>query len=228
LILDHDLKKAVCPKCINDVRVDVLFEQATTWDDVETSTFGGDRYWVLQCRGCDEVFFGRGSTFSEVTEQVQNAVSGEWHTVPVENLVFYPRALRRKKPEWFDWRFEFQYTTTANLLREVYTSLDHELAVLATIGIRTVFDSVSTELGIKNDMGFDLKINELLRNHHITGRERDYLQILVLAGNAAAHTGWQAEKEQIQTLMDILEGLIHRAIILPTKVAKIQHSIPKR
>ena len=145
MIADHDLKKAICPGCFTEVRIDVLFEERTSWHDINVD--GSDRYWVLKCRGCDGIFFGHGYSFSENTDYLLNENTGEWHLEYVEEKTFYPRALKRNKPEWFDRRFSIDNSEIYAILYEVYSALDHELFSVGAMGIRTVFDLLAIKLG---------------------------------------------------------------------------------
>ena len=220
---DHDLKKGICPECKTEIRVDVLHEEKTSWND--ENVWGADRYWILKCRGCDKVFFGHGCIFSEDTDEVYDAETGQWYFAPTEQITYYPRALKRRHPVWFDWRFKIKWDSISNVLNEVYAALDHGLLILGATGIRTAFDAVSSELDVETTLSFKEKIEKLRAKQHITGRERDYLQLLVDAGSAAAHRGWKPTLEQIQVLTEILEGLIHRSLILPKKADELKVSL---
>lgn len=226
MIADHDLKKAICPRCVNEVRVDVLHEESTHW--AEDNVDGSDRYWILRCRGCDNVFFGHGSTFSEVTDHEYDYSTGEWHLVQPEEKTFYPRAIKRKKPDWYDWRFQSKFDGISSILTEVYTALDHGLLMLSAVGIRTVFDRISDALNIDPALPFNQKIEKLRSQQHITGRERDLLELLVDAGGAAIHAGWNPSMADLTTMMEIVEGTIHRSLILPKLADKIRATLPPK
>ncbi len=226
MLEEHDLQKATCPQCVSEVRVDVLHEERTSWSDENVD--GSDRYWILRCRGCDRVFFGHGWTFSEVTDHEYNPTTGEWHLVYPEEKTFYPRAIKRKKPIWFDWDFRAQFDEVSSVLAEVYSSLDHELLMLAAVGIRTVFDRISDALSIDPALPFNQKIEELRSKQHITGRERDLLELLVDAGGAAIHAGWKPTLKDLTTMMEIVEATIHRSLILPRRAEEIRAALPPK
>jgi hypothetical protein len=226
VIADHDLKKAICPDCKTEVRVDVLHEEKTAWSDDNVG--GSDRYWILRCRGCDKVFFGHGQIFSEDTDEVFDPETRQWFWAAVERYTYYPRALKRRHPVWFEWSFQMKWDAISHILVEIYTALDHGLLILGATGIRTAFDSVSKQLKVDPALSFQDKIEKLRSGQHITGRERDYLQLLVDAGSAAAHSGWRPSAEQITVLMDILEGLIHRSLILPEKAEELKASLESK
>jgi hypothetical protein len=226
MLEDHDIKTAICPNCVSEVRVDVLHEEKTSWADEHVD--GSDRYWILRCRGCDRIFFGHGSTFSEVTDHEFNPNTGEWYLFQPEEKTFYPRAIKRRKPDWFDWKFQSKHDAISTVLVEVYSSLDHGLLMLSAVGIRTVFDRISDSLHINSALPFNKKIEELRSKQHITGRERDMLELLVDAGGAAIHAGWNPTIEDLTTLMEIVEGTIHRALVLPERAEEIRARLPPK
>ncbi len=224
----HDLKKAVCPSCVSEMLVDVLHEETTSWTDNEVPIWGADRYWIIKCRGCDRIFFGQGTTFSEDTEDKYFVETGEWAQVIEERRTFFPRTSKRRRPEWLNFQFEMSNSQLALILHEIYSSIDHEIVRLAASGIRMAFDSISINLGVDDSLTFAEKLESMRKRQHITGRERDYLQVLIDAGSAAAHRGWRPTSSELSTLIEILEGTIHRALVLPTKVADLQSAIPKK
>lgn len=59
-------------------------------------------------------------------------------------------------------------------------------------------------------------------------QEREILKPVVEAGNAAAHRGWAPSKEQITVILDTVEGLIHRLLVLPTLAEELNEAVPAR
>ena len=107
-------------------------------------------------------------------------------------------------------------------LKEVYLAYDNGLYTLASIGIRTCFD---------NNLSFAGKLTKLVSDGHILPKEKDNLNVLVDAGNASAHRGWNPSSEQVSIIIDMLENFIVNAIVNPTKEAKItdlKNTIPPK
>nr|WP_139231407.1 hypothetical protein [Aliiroseovarius crassostreae] len=48
------------------------------------------------------------------------------------------------------------------------------------------------------------------------------------AGNAAAHRGWAPTKEQLAVILDTVEGLLHRLLVLPTLAEELKEAVPDR
>lgn len=224
---DHDLRLGLCPTCQRRVRVDVVSEHKTNWSDLDGLIHGADRFWILECRGCERIYFGHGSTFSENVDYQFNESSREWTSYFPEDVRFYPKTVERHRPEWTKG-LNFRFSEVSPLLNEVYKSLDHDLKILAAIGIRSLIEAIARHLKLDTKTSFRDTIEEMRKAQYITGRDRDFLEILSFAGGSAAHAGWQPKDAELSTMMDIIEGTIHRAIILPDKARKLSDSVPSR
>ena len=114
------------------------------------------------------------------------------------------------------------------MLDEVYTALDNNLDILATIGLRTVFDCASQKLGADPNQNFEEKLKELAAGNKIAGEEKEMLSVLKEAGSAAAHRGWRPTKDQIDHLMGALENFLERAFVLKHDLRRMKKDIPPR
>src|SRR5262249_6534359 len=153
---------------------------------------------ILQCGGCDEIYYRKEVVSSENSD-----------LQPV--ITYWPAPSKRKRPSWTnelmeDWDLY-------NLVLETYTALDNDAPVLAAIGLRTVFDRVSEKLGLDPALGFGEKLDALLKSGKIGQSERATLEVLTDAGGAAAHRGWKPTIKQLDTLMTIGEQFLYRTII---------------
>ena len=104
----------------------------------------------------------------------------------------------------------------------------NQLHILATIGIRTVFDCASQKLGSDPNQSFAEKLKELTAANKIGGEEKEMLSVLADAGSAAAHRGWKPPEDDIDDLMDALENFLHRAFVLKHNVRRVKKNIPAR
>jgi hypothetical protein len=114
------------------------------------------------------------------------------------------------------------------LLDEVYTALDNDLSVLATIGMRAVFDCASQLLGADANQSFAEKLKELVAGNKIGGEEKEILSTLADAGNAAAHRGWKPSTSEIDSLMRALENFLERAFVLKHDLRRVGKNVPPR
>ncbi|HEV2336588.1 MAG TPA: DUF4145 domain-containing protein, partial [Stellaceae bacterium] len=136
---------------------------------------------------------------------------------------------RRPRPNWLrGMECNFDRAELAALLTEVYMALDNNLTVLATIGVRTVFDYASQLLGADANQSFAEKLKELVAGNKIGGEEKEILSTLADAGNAAAHRGWKPTSSDIDSLMQALENFLERAFVLKHDVRRVGRNIPPR
>ena len=121
-------------------------------------------------------------------------------------------------PEWFN-AIEGVDELLSAILTETYRALDNDMPISAAITMRTAFDRVTELLNIAPRLGFGDKLSALHVKGEIALRDKDVLEPLIEAGNAAAHRAWTPTAEELTTMLLILEALVHRAFIL-SKQAK--------
>jgi hypothetical protein len=118
---------------------------------------------------------------------------------------------------------------------ELYGALDNDLRILAAIGIRTTYDIASELLGINAEMTFEKKLDALVTSGRIGKLDKARLEMVVDAGSASAHRGWQPLPEDLETMMDVLEHFIYESFVAPArkekldaKAAKVKKTVPPR
>ena len=130
---------------------------------------------------------------------------------------------RRQKPDWFD-KLDSEYQS---LLNEIYLAVAVDIQALTAMGLRTVIDMVCNKS--VGDLGrFDQKLDGLLDKGFINKNEREILTIAVDAGSASAHRGHTPNKEDLNTLLDIVEHLLKGVYVLRPASQRLKEAIPKR
>lgn len=130
---------------------------------------------------------------------------------------------QRQKPEWHEM-LDSEYRT---LLDEVYLALANEMRALPAMGLRTVIDMICIKLDCDGG-SFDKNLNKLLNDKHISKHEKDILAIAIDVGSASAHRGHFPTKEDLNTLLDIVEHQLKGIYVLPQKSQKLKDGTPKR
>jgi hypothetical protein len=143
---------------------------------------------------------------------------------------YYPPIVSRPRPPWFDKLDEkFQ-----EVLKELYIALDANTRFLAAFGARTALDMlIVDQIG---DIGpFIKKLEKLETDGYIDSRERELLDAVTEAGNAAAHRGFAPDEKLLNGVIDILESLFDKFYIKPerdkellAKARELKSKIPKR
>ena len=232
------IKKARCPSCggSRNCRVKGYFEEPGFGEGDELWSYLD--YYLLVCQGCSNAFLQIEERWSEDFSNIM-AIDKEYFKDYKPTIVTWPSPLKRRIPERFkkygDHIFYNYSELLGRMLEEVYEAYDKELLILASVGIRTCFDIVSTSLGIDSNLSFAKKLGKLLEGGHVTQIEKDILAVLVEAGNASAHRGWSPDPQDISILLNILENFIENTIIKPIEtkmleetVATIKEKIPPR
>lgn len=229
-----DIQKAFCRKCGGDRNCEVRgFHQEAE----------SDRYYdwrinweILCCRGCSEVFCRTVATDSESLDHDYDE-DGNTITTQIETTAYWPAKSKRAKPSWMA-EFQSVLADVEGLiepLNELYVALDNDLVMLATIGVRTVFDVSSEALKVPSNLPFAGKLDELVKLGKIGPFDKDNLETLVEAGNASAHRGWLPSTNELNTIVDILEHFLSISFIDPekrrqldVKAKKLKAKVPPR
>ena len=218
---EDTLRKAHCASCGGVRNCDVRGHFVKRYDHPLISAQTNWR--ILQCRGCENTFVQTISTNSEEYTHEWNEYTNEEEIIETEYIKYYPAILKRSPPDWFS-EADFQYGDTGDvysILSELYSSLENDLIILASIGTRTAFDVSSTYLKIPEHLSFSDKLDELAKRGSISAKDRGRLETLVDGGSAAAHRGWAPDAKALASMVDILEQFIHDAIVLPERRAKL-------
>jgi Domain of unknown function (DUF4145) len=229
-----ETRKAGCSKCGGERNCDVFghFENRDSDDYMSWCT----DWYLMKCRGCDQVFVQLVSTNSEDYDDYEDEL-GHHQTHHHETISYYPAQSKRQRPDWLalikvEGRDAQILTDT---LSELYSALDSDLHVLAAIGMRTSFDAASELLGVDAELPFQGKLQALVESGHIGRAEMSRLEALVEAGSASAHRGWKANPEDLGTMMDVLEHFLNEAFvsaekrrILDRKAQSIREKVPRR
>jgi hypothetical protein len=224
-----------CPNCDADRNAEVLAED--TLEDGESGIWFRSTYSILRCRGCDRRYIRLVQLCSEDTVVEGDPETGEPTFAINEHVTYWPSPprARRRRPAWLGFAcpelslgFASDYPELATLLDELYTALDNDLQILATIGMRTVFDCASQKLGTDPNQSFAEKLKELTAGNKISGEEKEMLSVLADAGSAAAHRGWKPTEDDIDHLMGTLENFLERAFVLKHNLRRVKKNIPAR
>lgn len=206
-----------CNECGQETRHEVICEHGqhgsepvdtgNPYDDVSVSW--DTTHTMLECRGCGNVTLRRTYVFSE------------WNPGEAQ-IDYFPPHLFRKKPGWADELSKDEQS----ILTEVYAALASDSRRLALMGERTLVDMfIVRKIG---DQGtFVQKLKKLEEQGYLSARNRDLLDAALNAGHAASHRGYLPNREQLSTVMDIVENLL-QSDLLAKQVKQLRKATPKR
>lgn len=228
------VKKAMCSECSGRRNCDVI---GTTSDS------GGDEYfdwqinyYLLQCRGCDKIFFQTVSTNSEEMHYDYDADGGTI-SEPIESISYWPALSKRERPGWMaEGVIDAENVEPlSHALTEVYSALDLDLHLLAGMGIRTCFDIAIALLKVDSSLPFSGTLKALVAAGHIGKVELHKFETLIEAGHAAIHRGWCPLAADLAIIMEVLEHFRFNTFVVPhqqkradAKLATVRAKVPPR
>jgi len=179
---------------------------------------------IIECCGCEHLAFVKRTHFSEHEDYKHNPITGEEQIVPLWDESIYPPVTYRSPPPWFD---DLPDLTLRDISQEIYKSLQSESLYLATFGSRTLMDRLIV-LTVGDQGAIDKGLGALVSEGKISPHERSTLQPVLQAGHAAAHRGWAPTQDQFKMILDTVEGLIHRLLVLPKLAEELEEAVPVR
>lgn len=222
-----EIIKADCPNCGKGRRAEVHGHVPVTWEHESGCIWSRDDNRLLRCLGCETVYFQKEHTFSENEQIVEDPMTGQPQRVIPSSYTYWPSAPSRQEPGWGK-ELGAKDQRLRDLLDSVYVAYQHELNVLAAIGIRTTFDRATELIGIEPTTPFAEKLKELEERGHIGTNQRSALTILTDAGSAAAHRGWKPTLKQLDTMILTIEGFLHDVFILNDAAHELKTHVPAK
>ncbi len=222
--------KAHCPTCDGErnCRIHGSIYKAWEWVDrsFHNSINGGVTHSLLECYGCETVFYQTESWNSESIDPYYDA-NGDTNYEPSKELSTYPKPETKNKPAWFDAMYSID-NQLHNILSQMYVALDNQANILTAIALRTALDRATECLGINPAKTFEEKLDELRDGGWIGETERKVLGVVTDAGSAAAHRGWEPDRKEIDHLVMSMEVFLHRAFVVGKEALSIKSKIPSK
>jgi hypothetical protein len=183
------------------------------------------RYLVVECCGCENLSFIKRVLCSENIGPCGYNLDGSYKYEEKWSEEIYPPINARSLP---DWIIKLDDEILETVLLEVHRSLQSDSTFLAAFGCRTLMERfVFLHSGeVVNNLWESLK--KLKEDKTITEGEFSQLELVKEAGDASAHRAWNPEKGDLGTILDIIESMLHRYIILKNEAEEIKAKIPPR
>jgi Domain of unknown function (DUF4145) len=210
--------KGHCPNCGPGRNAEIVANHEASAEADDESVWWKGTFQILQCEGCDEVYYRTVGVCSEDAEP-----DGR----PIRRITYSPPPSKRKTPDWVIELLSVD-SVLYDLVTETYVAVNNDAPVLAAVGLRTVFDRASEKMRVDPALGFGEKLDALELKGKIGRSEKETLETLTDAGGAAAHRGWKPTIDQINTLMDVGEQFLYRTIIVESQAKALRRKIPRR
>lgn len=217
--------KAHCNTCLGERNHKILHEEDKDWSDLVDNRYefhGGDTYRMLECCGCEHVNLQHSSWCSEDIEPDGSAAI---------TVTYYPPAISKVEPIWLsqlDGNSDSTIRYVAALLREVYSALHNDSRRLAVMGIRALLEHLMiTTLG-KDYRSFAKNLNNFQVQGNLSGKQRTIIESVLEAGHATIHRSYNPSEEDVNTILELAEGLVATVIVHTEKSAALKKRVPKR
>lgn len=138
---------------------------------------------------------------------------------------YFPPRVSRRKPDWLTKNPEIK--DYLDLFDEIYAALHADSRRLAMMGARAALDMAMTQLAGSDQGNFTAGLSALEADRLLTPGERKIIEAAFDAGSAAMHRGHKPEVDDVNTVIDIVERVVH-AEILKSKAKELAEATPKR
>ncbi|MBN2751867.1 MAG: DUF4145 domain-containing protein [Rhodospirillaceae bacterium] len=207
--------KVFCPCCGGERNHNVL---AKVESPNPPFSLGYDRYYIVECAGCENTAFFH--EFGPPWVLEYDPVTGE--ASKFASTSRYPACHQRQRLTFpLGSFFGNDYASDVyRIYDETYDALGNNLSTLCAYGSRTIIDIIVTHLA--DDRGsFPDKIKRLAASNVITTAQASSITAAFDAGSASAHRGWCPQEADVLILLDVAEMLINQFVINP---ARQQHT----
>lgn len=138
---------------------------------------------------------------------------------------YFPPRVSRRKPEWLTKHPGLN--DYLDLFEEIYAALHADSRRLAMMGARAVIDMAMTQMAGSDQGNFTVGLNALEADRRLTQEERQLIEAAFDAGSASMHRGHKPAIEDVNTVIDIVERVVH-AEVLKKKARELVDATPKR
>ena len=204
----------LCRTCCSWTNHAVVCVEKTHWSeklDDDQVISGSDDYHVLRCMGCDAVSVLHRHEFSEYDGYSEYR---------------YPPASTRKRPHWFIL-FSFGRGVVARVMAQIYSAFDNESYRLCAIGIRALIEDIMIDkVGENGSLGKN--IDAFITAGFVAEKSvAAFRAHIVETGNASMHRGHEPTKTDIETLLDVVEGLVADIYVYPAQIKNLSPTPPR-
>jgi Domain of unknown function (DUF4145) len=207
--------KAHCNLCGGERNHAVLHSIATEWESEDSQIGGKDRYETLQCAGCESI-------------KLRHTIDHSWEQDVT--VIYYPPSISRARPRWYgDLIFDLTLDEDAisDLLEEIYVGLQNGLKRSPVMAARSLLERVMlSKCGDK--FSFAKNLEAFASAGYVSKAQAERLLAILEAGHATTHRDYTPTREDIETIVDIIEHVVESVYIHDRKVAALKGRTPPR
>lgn len=223
--LPQETRSAPCNQCLRDTNHWVKWEEHAPWEQILDeelghSIDGANTYTLLECAGCNQVRLLHTHWMSEDSDDCGHACI---------HREYYPPTITRRRPLWRRTLLPFHMVVVDELnplFDEIYLAHASGAYTLATMGIRAVTEKIMVDQ--VGDQGTFAKTIETFfaRGFIAPVQQKHFRSVLVEAGHAAMHRSFRPKRDDVETLLDLVEGLVEAIYYQPLRAGAVGQKLP--
>jgi hypothetical protein len=221
--MSPDMIKSHCNACGRETNHHVLHEERRTgrepYADDEYFDWW-EHYRTLRCAGCDTISLRIDSTDSRFEDDDGS---------PKIFTRCFPPRIFRPKPIWHSDPALFLTCPPEikELLDELYVCLQNDCVRAAAMAARALLEHVFVDTC--GDQGTFKKNVEAFQNAgHLSDTQRQLLETALNAGHAAIHRSFKPSKDDLVTVVSMVESLVELLYVQKHRVEQLRKRIPPR
>jgi len=196
--------QSLCNCCAQETAHDILCS--------EVIRVGVERSYIVCC-GCKA---------NAIREEHKNIIDAQ----EAVEIIYKPPRLWVYPPKWL-YQLETLDPQLFGLLEEVYLSANGSQSRLLAMGVRAALDHTMLKI-IGDKGGFEQKLDEMVKQKHLSERQKDSLSIVIDCGSAAAHRGFKPARDLLQQMVAMMEAIIRDHYITGPMLQTLQNTIPPK
>jgi hypothetical protein len=143
---------------------------------------------------------------------------------------FYPPPTSRRRPDWAfpSGKLLFAEEGFLEVLDEIYVATRNCLPHLAIMGIRAILEQTMIKHNGGDCGSFERNLNEFQKRGLISLVQRDSLEAILQAGHAVIHRGFKVTEDDLNTALNIMEGVLAAIDYLDEPAQELLSRLPLR
>jgi hypothetical protein len=151
-----------------------------------------------------------------------------WISDGTTTHTYYPAPMSRKLPAWASmlWIHD-EGTVVEGLLEEIHKAMQGDMRRLAAMGIRSLLEHVMI-FKVGDQGSFVAHLDAFQKGGYISLIQRDALRAILDAGDAATHRSFQPAMEDLNTALDVTEGVLAAIYDHSVRAITLADRVPPR
>jgi hypothetical protein len=116
--------------------------------------------------------------------------------------------------------------TVTELMEEVYIALQNGSRQLVIMGTRAVLESIMASK-VGHHKSFNTYLNAFQKAYFISSQQRENLDVVLNAGNAATHKAWKGNDRQLAAIIEITESWVEMIYLHQLLARELESGVPR-